>query len=125
MIVEKPFRIGATIRELLMSSPKVREVVGDRVYPYTTQVDVIDKPHIVYDGIVVNFSSSKDGEYPETITMSIGCNTIDYQQGIDLAEAVIDAFEDHQDIEVTEASADYDAGALMFIHSITIQITVE
>lgn len=125
MIVEKPLRIGATIRELLMSSPKVREVVGSRIYPFTTQVEVIEKPHIVYDGILVDFYSSKDGEFPESITMSVGCNTLDYSQGIDLAEAVIDVFADHQDIEVTEASADYDAGAQMFTHSITINIIVE
>lgn len=108
-----------------MTSPKVREVVGNRIYPYTTQVEVIDKPHIVYDGIVVDFQSCKDGEYPDNITMSIGCLTTDYLLGIDLAEAVIDVFADHRDIEVTEASADYDSGALLFVHNITINITVQ
>ena len=124
MIIEKPLRIGAVIRELLLSSEAVRGHVGDRVYPYSTLVEV-KGDHIVYDGISVDFVQVKDGEYPESITMNIGCNTSDYMAGIDLAEKVIDVFEDHQDIAVTAASCEYDGGALMYTHSITINIDVE
>lgn len=124
MIVEKPLRIGATIRELLLASPSVRVIVGDRIYPYTTQEEV-NAAHIVYDGIGVEFFQTKDGEYPSTIQMTIGCNTTDYRSGIDLAEAVVDVFADHQDIAVTYASCEFDTSAMMFTHSITINIEVE
>ena len=124
MIVEKPLRIGATIRELLMTSRVVVVAVDGRIYPYTTQVET-NAPHIVYDGVSVAFAQTKDGEVPETIDLTINCNTTDYAKGIDLAEAVIDVFADHGDIAVTYASCEYDNGANMFTHSITIQITVE
>lgn len=124
MIVEKPLRIGAVVRELLLTSEYVRGAVCDRIYPYTTQVEV-NAAHIVYDGIGVQFFDVKDGEVPEAVTMTINCNTWDYQEGIDLAEAVVDVFADHRDIAVTYASCDYDGGALMFTHAITINIDIE
>ena len=124
MIVEKPLRIGATIRELLLTSPKVQQIVGKHIYPYLTQEE-IRHPHIVYDGLGVTFAQVKDGEYPSEITLTLNCNTTDPDLGIELGEAVIDVFEDHQDIAVTYASCEYDAGAMMFTHSITINIDVE
>ena len=124
MIVEKPLRIGATIRALLQSSPKVSGIVGRHIYPYLTQEE-IRHPHIVFDGLGVTFEQTKDGEYPSEIAVTLNCNTTDYDLGIELGEAVIDVFEDHQDIAVTYASCEYDAGAMMFTHSITINIEVE
>lgn len=124
MIVDKPLRIGVTIRELLLTSPKVQQIVGKRIYPYLTQEE-IRHPHIVFDGLGVTFESTKDGELPSEITLVLNCNTTDYNLGIELGEAVIDVFEDHQDIAVTYASCEYDAGANMFTHSITINIDVE
>lgn len=124
MIVEKPLRIGATIRELLLTSPKVQQIVGKHIYPYLTQEE-IRHAHIVYDAVGVTFEQTKDGEYPSEITLTLNCNTTDYDLGIELGEAVIDVFEDHQDIAVTYASCEYDNGATMFTHSITINIDVE
>lgn len=124
MIVEKPLRIGATIRGLLQSSAKVAGIVGKHVYPYLTQTE-IRHPHIVFDGLGVTFGRVKDGEYPREITLTLNCNTTDYDLGIELGEAVIDVFEDHQDIAVAYASCEYDEGANMFTHSITINIEVE
>ena len=124
MIVEKPLRIGATIRALLQSSPKVEGIVGRHIYPYLTQEE-IRHPHIVFDGLGVTFEQTKDGEAPSEIAVTLNCNTTDYDLGIELGEAVIDVFEDHQDIAVTYASCEYDAGAMMFTHSITINIEVE
>lgn len=124
MIVDKPLRIGATIRELLLTSPKVQQIVGKHIYPYFTQEE-IHHPHIVFDGLGVTFESTKDGEHPSEIALTLNCNTTDYDLGIELGEAVIDVFEDHQDIAVTYASCEYDAGANMFTHSITINITVQ
>lgn len=124
MIVDKPLRIGSTIRELLLTSPKVQAVVGKHIYPYLTQTE-IRHAHIVFDGLGVTFEQAKDGEYPSEITLTLNCNTTDYDLGIELGEAVMDVFEGHQDIAVTYASCDYDAGANMFTHSITINITVE
>lgn len=124
MIVEKPLRIGATIRELLLSSPKVAGIVGKHICPYLTQEE-IRHPHIVYDALGVTFEQTKDGEYPSEITVTLNCNTTDYMLGIELGEAVIDVFEDYQDIAVTYASCEYDAVAMMFTHSITINIDVE
>lgn len=124
MIVDKPLRIGSTIRELLLTSPKVQAIVGNHIYPYLTQTE-IRHPHIVFDGLGVTFEQVKDGEFPSEITLTLNCNTTDYNLGIELGEAVIDVFEDHQDISVTYASCDYDAGANMFTHSITINIDVE
>ena len=122
MIVEKPLRIGATIRELLLTSPKVQTIVGKHIYPYLTQEE-IRHAHIVYDGLGVTFEQTKDGEYPSEITLTLNCNTTDYLTGIELGEAVVDVFEDHQDIAVTYASCEYDNG--VFTHSITINIDVE
>lgn len=124
MILEKPLRIGATIRELLLTSPKVQQTVGKHIYPYLTQEE-IRHAHIVYDALGVTFEQVKDGEYPSEITLTLNCNTADYTTGIELGEAVIDVFEDHQDISVTYASCEYDNGAMMFTHSVTINITVE
>jgi hypothetical protein len=124
MIVDKPLRIGTPIRELLNTSPKVQAIVGKHIYPYLTKTE-IRHPHIVFDGLGVTFESTKDGEHPSEITLTLNCNTTDYNLGIELGEAVIDVFEDHQDIAVTYASCEYDAGAMMFTHSITINITVE
>ena len=124
MIIEKPLRIGTTIRELLQASPKVQQIVGKHIYPYLTQVE-IRHPHIVYDAVGVTFEQTKDGEYPSEITLTLNCNTTDYLAGIELGEAVIGVFEDHQDISVTSASCEYDNGAMMFIHSITINIVTE
>lgn len=124
MIVDKPLRIGATIRELLLTSPKVQQIVGKHIYPYLTQEE-IRHPHIVFDGLGVTFEQTKDGEYPSEITLTLNCNTTNYDLGIELGEAVIDVFEDHQDISVTYASCEYDAGAMMFTHSITINIVTE
>jgi hypothetical protein len=124
MIVNKPLRIGATIRELLLTSPKVHAIVGKHIYPYLTQ-DEIRHAHIVFDGLSVTFESTKDGDHPSEITLTLNCNTTDYNLGIELGDAVIDVFEDRQDIAVTYASCEYDAGANMFTHSITINITVE
>lgn len=124
MIIEKPLRIGAVVSELLMASPKVLGMVADRIYPYRTN-EYVKAAHIVYDGINVEFLQTKDGEVPDTITLTLNCNTTDYNKGIDLAEAVIDVFEDHQDIAVTYASCEYNNGAMMFTHSITINIEVE
>jgi hypothetical protein len=121
MIVEKPLRIDATIRELLNASPKVQTIVGNHIYPYFTQRE-IRHPHIVFDGLGVTFESTKDGELPSEITLTLNCNTTDYNLGIELGEAVIDVFEDHQNIAVTYATCDFDAGANMFTHSITINI---
>lgn len=124
MIVDKPLRIGSTIRELLLTSPKVQAVVGKHIYPYFTQVE-IGRPHIVFDGLGVTFEQVKDGEYPSEITLTLNCNTTDYDLGIELGEAVIDVFEDNQDITVTYASCEYEARANMFTHGITINITVQ
>lgn len=124
MIVDKPLRIGAVVSELLMASPKVLGMVAGRIYPYRTN-EYVKAAHIVYDGINVEFLQTKDGEYPDTITMTLNCNTTDYNKGIDLAEAVVDVFADHQDIAVTYASCEYDAGAMMFTHSITINIDLQ
>lgn len=124
MIVDKPLRIGATVRELLLTSPKVQQIVGKHIYPYLTQEE-IRHPHIVFDGLGVTFEQTKDGEYPSEITLTLNCNTTNYDLGIELGEAVIDVFEDHQDIAVTYASCEYGAGANMFTHSITINITVQ
>lgn len=124
MIVEKPLRIGATIRELLLTSPKLQQIVGKHIYPYLTQEE-IRHPHIVFDGLGVTFEQTKDGELPSEITLTLNCNTTNYDLGIELGEAVIDVFEDHKDIAVTYASCEYDAGANMFTHSITINIDVE
>lgn len=124
MIVDKPLRIGTTIRELLNTSPKVQAIVGRHIYPYFTKEE-IRHPHIVFDGLGVTFEQVKDGEYPNEITLTLNCNTTDYNLGIELGEAVIDVFEDHQDISVTYASCEFDAGANMFTHSITINITVQ
>lgn len=124
MIVEKPLRIGTAIRELLLTSPKVRQIVGRHIYPYLTKED-IRHPHIVFDGLGVTFDQTKDGELPSDITLTLNCNTTDYNLGIELGEAVIDVFEDHQDIAVTYASCEYDAGANMFTHSITINIEIQ
>ncbi|MBQ2436316.1 MAG: hypothetical protein II269_09335 [Bacteroidaceae bacterium] len=124
MIVDKPLRIGSTIRELLLTSPKVQTIVGKHIYPYLTQEE-IRHPHIVFDGLGVTFEQTKDGELPSEIALTLNCNTTNYDLGIELGEAVIDVFEDHQDISVTYASCEYDAGANMFTHSITINITVE
>lgn len=124
MIVDKPLRIGATIRELLLTSPAVRAVVGDHIFPYTTDKE-INEPHIVYEGIGVEFFPTKDGERPESVTTTINCNTSNYDLGIYLAEAVIDVFADHQDIAVTYASCEYDSSAMMFTHTVTINIDVE
>lgn len=124
MIVDKPLRIGATIRELLLTSPKVQAIVGKHIYPYFTQEE-IRHAHIVFDGLGVTFEKTKDGEYPSEITLTLNCNTTNYDLGIELGEAVIDVWEDHQDIAVTYASCEYDAGANMFTHSITINIDVE
>lgn len=123
MIIEKPLRIGAEISRLLSTSPKVVGIVGKHIYPYLTQVEV-RKPHIVYDAVGVTFEQTKDGEHPGEIALTLNCNTTDYNLGIELGEAVIDVFEDHEDISVTYASCEYDSGANMFTHSITIQITV-
>ena len=124
MIIEKPLRIGTEISRLLSTSPKVASIVGKHIYPYLTQVEV-RKPHIVYDAVSVTFEQTKDGEYPSEITLTLNCNTTDYNLGIELGEAVIDVFEDHQDISVTSASCEYDNGAMMFTHSITINIVTE
>ena len=124
MIVERPLRIGATIRELLLTSPKVHAIVGKHIYPYLTQEE-IRHPHIVFDGLGVTFDQTKDGEAPSEIALTLNCNTTDYDLGIELGEAVIDVFEAHQDIAVTYASCEYDAGANMYTHSITINIDVE
>lgn len=124
MIVDKPLRIGSTIRELLLTSPKVQAIVGKHIYPYLTQTE-IRHPHIVFDGLGVTSEQVKDGEYPSEITLTLNCNTTNYDLGIELGEAVIDVFEDHQNIAVTYASCEYDAGANMFTHSITINITVQ
>jgi hypothetical protein len=124
MIVEKPLRIGATIRELLLTSPKVNAIVGKHIYPYLTQEE-IRHPHIVYDSLGVTFEQVKDGEYPSEIALTLNCNTTDYALGIELGEAVIDVFEDHEDIAVTYASCEYDSGANMFTHAITINIVTE
>lgn len=124
MIVDKPLRIGATIRELLLTSHKVQQIVGKHIYPYLTQEE-IRHPHIVFDGLGVTFEQTKDGELPSEIALTLNCNTTNYDLGIELGEAVIDVFEDHQDIAVTYASCEYDAGANMFTHSITINIDVE
>ena len=124
MIVDKPLRIGATVRELLQASAKVQAIVGRHIYPYVTQED-IRHAHIVFDGLGVTFEKTKDGEYPSEIALTLNCNTTDYDLGIELGEAVIDVFEDHEDIAVTYAACEYDAAATMFTHSITIQIDVE
>ena len=124
MIVDKPLRIGATIRELLLTSPKVHAIVGKHIYPYLTQEE-IRHPHIVFDGLGVTFEQTKDGELPSDITLTLNCNTTNYDLGIMLGEAVIDVFEDHEDIAVTYAACEYDAAAMMFTHSITINIVTE
>lgn len=124
MIIEKPLRIGTEISRLLSTSPKVVGIVGNNIYPYLTQVEV-RKPHIVYDAVGVTFEQTKDGEYPSEIALTLNCNTTDYNLGIELGEAVIDVFEDHEDIAVTYASCEYDNGAMMFTHAITINIVTE
>lgn len=124
MIIEKPLRIGTEISRLLSTSPKVVGIVGKHIYPYLTQVEV-RKPHIVYDAVSVTFGQTKDGEFPSEIALTLNCNTTDYNLGIELGEAVIDVFEDHEDIAVTYASCEYDNGANMFTHSITINIVTE
>lgn len=124
MIIEKPLRIGSEISRLLSTSPKVVGIVGKHIYPYLSQVGV-RKPHIVYDAVSVAFEQTKDGEYPSEIALTLNCNTTDYNLGIELGEAVIDMFEDHEDIAVTYASCEYDSGANMFTHAITINIVTE
>lgn len=124
MIIEKPLRIGSEISRLLSTSPKVVSIVDNHIYPYRTPKE-IRHPHIIYRDIVVTFETTKDGEYSSEITMTLNCNTTDYDLGIELGEAVIDVFEDHEDIAVTTASCDDEASADMFTHAITINITVE
>lgn len=124
MIIEKPLRIGTEISRLLSTSPKVVSIVGNHIYPYRTPKE-IRRPHIIYRDIDVAFATTKDGEYPSEITLTLNCNTTDYDLGIELGEAVIDVFADHEDIAVTAASCDDESTADMFTHSITINIDLQ
>ena len=115
-----PLRVGQEIRELLLASSGVTAMVGSDIFPYYTQVDV-QSPHIVYTNINVQYASTKDGAEADTATLTLVCNTTDYEAGIHLAECVEGAL-DVDGITIDGIYVSHDPAALMFSHEISITV---
>lgn len=123
MNISNPLRIGSVIREVLMSNEILVARVGDRIRPYTTQSE-IPLPHIVYDGVSVDFEDYKDGPYATTASITLNVNTSDYQEGIDIAEEVLDILCEHDGVSPSSASCEYSDAANMFTHQLTFNIQI-
>ena len=121
MTIDNPLRIGAVVREALLSNELIAGRVNGRIYPYTTQNEV-KMPCIVYDGISVDYEEYKDGAYATEVTMSLNVNATDYPGSIELAEEVIDVLSEHEGVVPVSVSCEYDNAALIYVHNITIKV---
>ena len=121
MTIENPLRIGAVIREALLSSELIAGRVNGRIYPYTTQSEA-KMPCIVYEGIAVDYDEYKDGAEATEVTMSLNVNATDYPSSIEIAEEVIDVLSEHEGVVPVSVSCEYESSALLDVHKITIKV---
>lgn len=121
-MIDNPIRIGEEIYRLLTTEPMVAAIVGAHIYPYTTGRE-INGPHVVYDGISISYGETKDGGCPESVDATIHANTGDYRQGMSLASAIVDTMLE-RGVRVASVDCDYDSVANMFVHNISISITL-
>lgn len=82
--------LGAAVRALLMDAPGVAGTVT-AVYPVIEAE--ADCPYIVYRCSSVTPASDKETQHPDNATIEICVYDKDYDQGVDIAEAVRDALD--------------------------------
>lgn len=121
MRIDNPIRIGEALRGVLLASSAITAIIGDEIHAYTTRKEVND-PHVVYDGVTVTYSESKDGCYADTAELYIRANTCEYAQGVDLASAIVDTLLEYDNISIGAVDCDYNDSANMYVHNISITI---
>lgn len=120
MNVGNALRVGESVRSALLSSGYVTAIIGNGVYPYTTQVEV-SRPHVVYDGINVVYGDTKDGVYCDYVELSVHCNASEYGVGIGLTTGVVDVLLEYG-ARVVSVGCDFDSSLGVYVHTINIVI---
>lgn len=121
MNIEHPLHIGKALRNVLLSSKDITDIIGDEIHAYTTR-NVVNGPHIIFDDVTVTYSESKDGCYADTAELYIRANTCEYAQGVDLASAIVDTLLEYDNISIGVVDCEYVDSANMYVHNISITI---
>lgn len=119
-----PLRIGPVLREILLENDIIAQRVEDRIFPYTSK-EKVPLPHIMYDGVTVDYEETKDGAVPTEVGLSLNVNTSEYMEGIEFSEEVLDVLAEHGAIVPISADCEYDSAATMFTHKLTIKVYIQ
>lgn len=85
----------------------VNALVHGRIYAFTT-MEPQPMPWIVYDNIVMDYDTTKDGNTPSTLTCTVTCSGETHDEAMEVADAVYEALNDVDDCLVTTVRAIYD-----------------
>lgn len=121
MNIGNPLRICEVVRGAILASEAVRAIIDSRVYAYTTERE-ISAPHVILNGVNVNYDDTKDGSMPDSVDVTIAANTGTYEQGIDLATAIVDTLMEYEAVSIVSVGADLNDTANIYVHTISITI---
>lgn len=121
MNIEHPLHIGKALRNVLLSSKAITDIIGDEIHAYTTR-SVVNGPHIIFDGVTVTYSETKDGSYADTAEVYVHAKSGDYNLCVDLASAIVDTLLEYDNINIGVVDCEYVDSANMYVHNISITI---
>lgn len=87
--------IGKTIYKLLESSDKLKEYVGNKIYPLVADNDVTF-PFVVYYRTNIKNLTNKDGYYEDEVSFSVIVVSNKYMESLEIANIVRSIFEKRQ-----------------------------
>lgn len=128
--------IGTNISATLLASPIITASVGDRVFPLAylyNQGESVRYPFVIYDGLNIEESRTKDGSFVESTRISLTSAAKTYDEAVDLANKVRHVLEygtlvDTEDVELTGveavgSSAYYDDANECYVVSVDYEVS--
>ncbi len=85
--------IGTNVRSLLLSDEKVQELVSSKVFPLAAPEET-EGAFITIKRDDYSFKYNKMGPYDETAGLIISCFSNDYDESMEIAEAVLPILKD-------------------------------
>jgi hypothetical protein len=120
---------GAALYHILSSDTWLSNVVGNRIFPLMA-VNATTFPFIAYKRSDVSIGYTKDRIYQSDVTIDMVCVSIDYKQGVDIADRVVWALLDKRfaqydidTIRLKTAFEDYADDA--FVQALELLITID
>jgi hypothetical protein len=119
---------GAAVYDILVSDAGVSGIVGNRIFPLVAK-NATTFPFIAYRRSSVSTGNTKDGPYRYGVVIDVACVGNDYKQGVDMADAVMNALQDKRfarydidSVRLGNASEDYPDDA--FVQTLEFLISI-